>query len=281
MGTLRVVATPIGNLDDITLRALRVLGEADLILAEDTRRTRILLQRHGIAGRLRSLHAHNEVARAGEVLAALQEGRSVVLVADAGTPLVSDPGERLVAAVLRGGHRVEAVPGPSAVLAALTVAGLATVPFTFLGFPPRRATARRSLFAHQRGRTETLVLFESPRRLGATLHELAETLGERSACVARELTKRHEEVARGTLDELAQRFAGGARGEVTLVVAGAEPAEQRPRLSPADRLAVDACIRALLAEGRSAREISTLLAAELPLSRRQLYARCVAARQGQ
>src|SRR5262245_11074121 len=220
MGTLFVVATPIGNLEDVTLRALRVLREADLLLAEDTRQVRKLLDRHGVAARPRSLHAHNEARRRDEVLASLAAGLRVALVSDAGTPLVSDPGQPLVAAAAAAGHPVEAVPGASAVLAALVVAGLPAERFTFVGFLPRRRAERERLLARFGEASETLVLFESPRRLVATLRELAERLGDRRACVARELTKRYEEVARGRLGELALRFADGARGEVTLVVEG-------------------------------------------------------------
>lgn len=276
MGVLHVVATPIGNLEDVTLRALRVLREADLVLAEDTRRTRTLLVHHGIRARPRSLHAHNEAARTGEVLAALRAGQQVALVCDAGTPLVSDPGERLVAAALADGHRVEPVPGASAVLAALAVAGFRNTPFTFLGFLPRRVGERRERLANLRARPETLVLFESPRRVGTTLRELAEALGAgRQACVARELTKRHEEVVRGPLASLAERFADGARGEVTLVVegdAGSAEATAAPET-------VDARIRGLLAEGRSPREIAAALAPTLRLRKREVYARAVAARE--
>src|SRR5262245_29608405 len=189
MGTLHLVATPIGNLEDVTLRALRVLREAEVVLAEDTRHTRVLLERHGIAAELVSLHAHNERQRSERALAALARGSDVALVSDAGTPLVSDPGERLVRAAIEAGHRVSAVPGPSAVLAALCASGLAGGAFTFVGFAPRKAGDRKVLFASLRDRAETLVLFESPRRLGATLAELAAALGERRACVARELTK--------------------------------------------------------------------------------------------
>jgi 16S rRNA (cytidine1402-2'-O)-methyltransferase len=274
-GTLYLVATPIGNLEDVTLRALRVLREADLVLAEDTRRTRILLDRHGIAARPVSLHAHNEAARTEEAIAALAAGRDVALVSDAGTPLVSDPGERLAAATIAAGHPVVPVPGPSAVLAALAGAGLPPVPFAFLGFAPRRAAERADCFAAFRDRPETLVLFESPHRLAATLRDLAATLGPRRACVARELTKLHEEWARGTLPELAERFAGGARGEVTIVVGGATLAREAPRAgAPVD---VDERIAALAAEGRGAREIAALLVRETGLPRRVLYARAGAA----
>lgn len=275
-GALYLVATPIGNLEDVTLRALRVLREAALVLAEDTRRTRILLERHAIAARPLSLHAHNEAARTAEVLAALAAGRDVALVSDAGTPLVSDPGERLVAAAIAAGHAVVPVPGPSAVLAALAASGLPAVPFAFLGFAPRRAGERAERFAAWCGRPETLVLFESPNRLAATLRALVDALGERPACVARELTKRHEEWARGTLSELAERFAAGARGEVTIVVGGAPAGEAAPaaRAEPVD---LDARIAALAAAGRGAREIAVALARETDLPRRELYARASAA----
>jgi len=270
VGILYLVATPIGNLEDVTLRALRVLGEeAELVLAEDTRRTRVLLERHGIEARPRSLHAHNEAARRGEVLEALGAGRAVALVSDAGTPLVSDPGERLVRAALEAGHRVEALPGASAALAALTVSGLPPLPCALLGFPPRKAGARRALLESYRGRPETLVLFESPRRLRGLLAEARRVLGDRRACVARELTKVHEEAVRGPLSALEERFAAGARGEVTVVIegAGAEPAAAVETL--------DARIRALLGEGLGPREVAAALAPEAHLPRREVYARAL------
>jgi len=274
VGTLRLVATPIGNLEDVTGRALRVLREADLVLAEDTRRTRVLLDRYGIAARPRSLHAHNEAAREREVLEALAAGRDVALVSDAGTPLVSDPGERLVAAALAAGHRVEAVPGPSAVLAALAVSGLPAAPFAFLGFLPRRAGERDALLRGWRDRRETLVLFESPRRLGGALRALAAALGDRPAAVARELTKLHEEIARGSLSALAERFAEGARGEVTVVIGGATGGASAGG-SPGE--SVDDRIAALAAQGLRAREIARTLAEETGLPKRALYARAVEA----
>src|SRR5262245_32836486 len=176
-GKLSLVATPIGNLEDVTLRALRVLREADLLLAEDTRHVQKLLHRHGIRARPVSLHAHNEARRCGEALAALGSGAHVALVSDAGTPLVSDPGERLVAAAVDAGHAVEAVPGPSAVLAGLVVSGLPAGRFAFLGFLPRRTGERERLLARVRPLPETLVFFESPRRLAANLRRLAAALG--------------------------------------------------------------------------------------------------------
>ena len=220
MGTLCLVATPIGNLEDITLRALRVLREAERIYAEDTRRSGVLLRHHGIATRALSLHAHNEDARSREIVTALGAGQRVAVISDAGSPLVSDPGIRLVDAVLQAGHRVEALPGPSAVIAALSVSGLAPHPFAFLGFLPRKSGARRRRLEAYRERPETLVLFESPHRIGGLLADALAVLGERRACVARELTKLHEEVVRGDLAELAQTFAEGGRGEITLVIEG-------------------------------------------------------------
>lgn len=265
MALLYLVATPIGNLEDVTLRALRVLGEVDLLLAEDTRRTRVLLNRHGVAARLRSLHAHNESQRSAEALALLAAGRNVALVSDAGTPLVSDPGERLVARALAAGHDVAPLPGACAVLAALLVSGLPAGAFSFVGFLPRKRSERAAQLAQLRGRPDTLVIFESPRRLAATLRELAACFGPRQACVARELTKRYEESARGTLSDLAERFAAGARGEVTIVVAGA------PRSAP-DAESQRGALRALLAQGHSPRDAAAQLHAESGAPRRALYA---------
>ncbi len=272
MGVLHLVATPIGNLEDVTLRALRILGEADLLLAEDTRRTRILLDRHGVDARPVSLHAHNEAARAERVLAVLGGGGSVALVSDAGTPLVSDPGARLVAAAVEAGHDVVPVPGASALLAALTASSLPAAPFTFVGFLPRRKGPRDALLAALARRPDTLVFFESPRRVSATLRALAAALGDRRACVARELTKVHEEVARGTLAGLAARFAEAARGEFTLVVAGAEAA---PAARPSD---LDAAIRAGIGAGEPSRAISARLARSSGVPRRDVYARVLTLR---
>lgn len=272
MATLYLVATPIGNLEDVSLRALRILGEAALVLAEDTRRTRVLLEKHAIDAKPRSLHAHNEAARSEEALRVLAHGADVALVSDAGTPLVSDPGERLVAAALEAGHAVVAVPGASAVLAALAVSGLPAVPFAMLGFPPRAAGARRAFLEAWRGRPETLVLFESPRRIGRTLAEALEILGDRPACLARELTKLHEEAVRDRLSVLAERFADGARGEVTLVVGGAPP-------QAVDAQDLEARIEGLVAAGLSARDVAAEVAAATGAPKREVYARAVAARE--
>lgn len=280
MGTVHVVATPIGNLEDITLRALRVLAEADRIYAEDTRRTRVLLTHHGISGRAISLHARNEEGRIPEALAQLDRGECLAIVSDAGTPVVSDPGARLVAAAAAAGHRVEPIPGPSAALAAIAASGLRTHPFTFLGFLPRSAGPRRRLLATHLARPEALVIFESPNRVAETLSDLVAVFGgERKACVGRELTKLHEEFVRGSLDELAKRFSGGIRGEVTLVVEGGEGA------SPAETLLDDEevgrRVEGLAEEGRRPREIAAILAPLSALPRRELYARAVAAREAQ
>ncbi len=273
MGTLHVVATPIGNLDDVTLRALRVLGEVDLLFAEDTRRTRILLERHQVRARPVSLHAHNEAARIQQALEALRGDGNVALVSDAGTPLVCDPGERLVAAAIADGHCVEAVPGASAVLTALAVSGLSVLPFTFLGYLPRRRSARRRFLQNYRDRAETLVCFETPHRIASSLGSLLEILGDRRACAARELTKLHEEVVRGSLTDLAEHFAQKPRGELTLVIEGCSATSEEATWSWEE---VEAEIRGLAADGQRPREIAPALARISGRPRSEIYARAVA-----
>lgn len=277
MGTLRVVATPIGNLEDISPRALRSLAEADRIFAEDTRRTKILLDRYQIDAKPISLHEHNEVSRIEGALELLREGGSIALVCDAGTPLVSDPGGRLVAAAIEEGHQVESIPGASAVLSALTVAGLGAAPFTFLGFLPRTRGARAELLNSYLARPETLVIFESPRRLHTTLLGLAECFERRRGCVARELTKLHEEVVRGSLSELAEHFADGARGEITIVIEGGSDLDEKvPGQAMLGDDELTEQLRALLASGRRPREIAAMLAAKTTIPRKHLYARVLA-----
>ena len=272
MGTLHVVATPIGNLEDITLRSLRSLRESDAIYAEDTRRTRILLDRHEIQGRLVSLHAHNESSRIDEVLSRLQAGEAIALVTDAGTPVVSDPGGRLVEAVANAGHRVSPLPGASALLAAVASCGLRVTSFTFLGFPPRRSGVRRKLFQTVAEGAPAIVVFESAQRLEATLADLAAVLGSgRRACVARELTKVHEEIVRGSLAQLQVRFAEPPRGEIVIVVEGADSSD-RPL---PDREEVEEAVKHLVDEGMRAREIASALAERWGLPRRELYALAV------
>ncbi len=282
MSTLYLVATPIGNLKDVTLRALQVLREAEIVFAEDTRRTRILLTHHGITARLRSLHAHNEESRVAEICAALNEGREVALVADAGTPLISDPGHHLVAQVVEEGFPVVPIPGASAILSGLVASGLPLTPFTFLGFLPRKQGARKKLLEGYRGRPETLVIFESPHRLVKTLRSLAEVLGNRRACVARELTKVHEELRRGSLDDLCEYFQGEVRGEITMIVEGdrdarGEAGEEAGALSAEE---IDAAVRSLLEEGCSCKDASARLAPELGLPKRDIYARAVKLKKG-
>jgi 16S rRNA (cytidine1402-2'-O)-methyltransferase len=219
---LVVCATPIGNLEDVTLRVLRELGEADLVLAEDTRVTRGLLQRHGIDAQLLSYHEHNEARRVGELLPRLEAGERIALVSDAGMPAVNDPGARLIAAALEAGVPVTVLPGPSAVETALVASGLAGDRFQFLGYLPRGAGALNALWEELRGWSHPAVAFESPQRLPATLKSLAAAQPGRHAAVCRELTKRFEEVVRGTAAELAERFAEPPKGEIALVLGPGE-----------------------------------------------------------
>ena len=227
-GRLQVVATPIGNMGDVSARARQALESAAAIAAEDTRHTGALLQALGIARPLLSLHAHNETQRVPQILARLAAGETIALVSDAGTPLLSDPGYELVRAAAEAGIDVEAIPGPSAITTALAVAGLPVGRFCFEGFLPARDRERRAHLSRLAGEPRTLVFFEAPHRIAATLADLAAELGgERRAVVARELTKAHETIYRGTLAELAQRSTleeNFQRGEITIVVAGAPPA---------------------------------------------------------
>jgi 16S rRNA (cytidine1402-2'-O)-methyltransferase len=220
-GTLFLVATPIGNLEDLTFRALRVLREADLIAAEDTRHSAKLLHHYGIRTPTTSLHEHNESARAASLVARLTEGARIALVSDAGTPGVSDPGFKLVRAAIAAGVRVEAIPGASAVLAALTSSGLPTDAFVFVGFPPPRRGARETWFEALRAESRTIVFFEAPHRIVACLTCAEAVLGDRHVAVARELTKMHEELVRGPISEVVGRI-GAPRGEYTVVMSGAE-----------------------------------------------------------
>lgn len=267
-GTLYVVGTPIGNLDDLPGRAARILRSIDVCYAEDTRRTGKLLARLQSEVPLRSLHMHNERARVDELLETLAAGRSAALVSDAGTPTVSDPGARAVAAARAAGHTVLAIPGPSAVLAALSVSGLPANRFVFLGFPPRRGGERAAWIHHLGLSTETAVAFEAPGRVGALLAELAESgLGERPAVVCREMTKLHEETTAGSVGELASAFAGReVKGEVTLVFGRGDAGNEAPDLAV---LLEEA--RHWSRDGLRRREIADRLAAEFGLSRNEAY----------
>jgi 16S rRNA (cytidine1402-2'-O)-methyltransferase len=271
-GTLTVVATSLGNAGDVSPRAVAALREADVIVAEDTRSARQLLAGigAGAAQRVLSCFDANEAARAAEIAALLAGGARVALISEAGTPLVSDPGYRVVAAAIAAGARVVPVPGPSALLAALVAAGLPTDKFLFLGFPPRKTGPRRRLFESVRALPFTLVFYESPMRAAATLADLAETLGAgRRACLARELTKPHEEIVRDELGALAARYATQRPlGEVTLVVAGAPEDAAEEAL---DDVALVERARALIASGKSSRDAADDLAALTGRPRREVY----------
>jgi 16S rRNA (cytidine1402-2'-O)-methyltransferase len=226
-GCLYLVATPIGNLEDITLRAIRILKEADVIACEDTRHTQKLLQHYGIHKELVSYHAHNELMRAPELIIELEQGAKAALVSDAGMPVVSDPGHRLVALCLRHHIPVIPIPGPSAFIAALAASGLPTEEFLFVGFLPSRAGARRKALDALKGEPRTIVLYEAPHRLVETLADAADILGPRPAVVAREITKIHEEFLRGNLAELRDAARERApRGEITLLIGPGEVVPQ-------------------------------------------------------
>lgn len=270
---LYLVATPIGSARDVTLRALDILGSADLLAAEDTRQTRKLLEIHGVKRNARTIlpyHDHNGAAQRPRLLAALAEGRSVALVSDAGTPLVADPGYRLAVEAIAAGHTVLSAPGASALLAALAVAGLPTDRFLFAGFLPPRDAARRTALAELAPVPATLVFYESPRRLAASLDAMAQTLGaDRPAAVCRELTKRFEQVRRGPLATLAAEYAAEAppKGEIVVVVG-----PPLPRVIGAD--ALDGALDAALAQ-MSVKDAATAVAADLGLPRREVYARAL------
>jgi 16S rRNA (cytidine1402-2'-O)-methyltransferase len=268
-GQLLLVATPIGNLGDLSTRATEALRDADVIAAEDTRRTRALLTHAAIpaAGRLRSVHAHNEQESADWVVDAVREGRCVVYVTDAGTPGISDPGERLVRACVEAGLHVDVVPGPSAVLTALVLSGFPTDRFVFEGFLPRRGVDRRERIAALVPEARTVVLYESPRRVHTTLTQLLGACGPlREVAVARELTKLHQEVWRGTLDEAVGHVElGEPRGEHVIVLA---PAPPPPEASDDE---IDAHVTAALAEGLSTRDAAARVARDLGVARRRTY----------
>lgn len=264
-----MVATPIGNLEDLGPRARRVLSEVELVAAEDTRHTRKLLAAHGLGARLVSYREQSHARAAQELLAHLGAGRDAALVSDAGTPGVSDPGQALVAEAVAAGVRVVPVPGPCAAVAALSASGLPTERWLFLGFPPRKPGELARFLEAVRAEPGTLVLYESPQRLPATLKALVEAFGPRPAAVARELTKLHETFERGTLPELAARFPEPPRGEVVILVGGGS---DESASSPAADQALVRLVTALRTEGaRSSRDVVELLEPLFPSLRRQLY----------
>lgn len=280
MGTLYLVATPIGNLEDITLRALRILREVRLIAAEDTRHTRILLDHYQITTPCISYHEHNKLARQDELLAALQTG-DVALVSDAGTPAIADPGQELVLACLAAGHTIVPVPGPSAPLAALIASGMATDRFAFIGFLPRQQRERRELLSDIADLTLTIICFETPHRLLETLTDIGDVLGSRQIAIANDLTKRFEMIMRGTAGELIEHFTHQPpRGEFTIVIAGAGQTESRKRerhrlraaAPTAEPATIAAHLRHLRAQGLSASAAVRQTAQDLNVAKNTVYA---------
>jgi 16S rRNA (cytidine1402-2'-O)-methyltransferase len=267
---LYVVATPIGNLRDITLRALEVLGSADLVLCEDTRVTKKLFERHNLASKLLAYHDHNAAGVRPRVLETLANGSAVALVSDAGTPLVSDPGFKLVEAAIEAGHRVFPIPGASAALAALVSAGLPSDRFFFEGFLPPKSGARKTRLSELRAIPATLIFYESGPRLAESLADMSTALGTRNAAVCRELTKAFEEVRRGPLSELAMHYeeAGAPKGEIVVVVA--PPGDE----APLDHAGLDAKIKAALKK-LSLKDASAAIAAETGIPRKEIYARAL------
>lgn len=261
---LAVCATPIGNLEDVTLRVLEQLSTADLVLCEDTRRTRILLDRHGITARLRSYHEHNEARRTAEVLPRLAAGETVALVSDAGLPGVNDPGTRLIAAARDAGLPVTVLPGPSAVETALVASGFELERYQFLGYLPRRERALVALWEQLDAWPHAAVAFESPQRLPATLASLAAVLHERPIAICRELTKAFEEVVRGPTKIVAARFAVPPKGEITIVIG---PTSSR---AVPDRVGLEA-VAELVASGVARRQAAAIVARLTGLPRNRLY----------
>jgi 16S rRNA (cytidine1402-2'-O)-methyltransferase len=263
-GTLYIVPTPIGNLEDITLRALRILSEVALVAAEDTRAAQRLLNHHGIKKPCISYFEGNEAARAADLTARLTAGEDIAVISEAGMPGISDPGHRLVAATIAVGLPVVVLPGPSAAVTALVGSGLPTDRFYFVGFPPRDAGPRGELFGRLRSCDATLIFYEAPGRTAETLADLAAAFGDRPACVARELSKIHEELRRGSLSELAAHYAPEApRGEVTIIVGGAE--------GPLEEIDLEEEVRRRVEAGEGAKEIAARLSLRTGQPRRRIY----------
>lgn len=276
-GQLVVVATPLGNLGDISRRALDLLGSADVVYCEDTRHSRTLFSAHAIPihGRLQSLHEHNEASQCADVVERVRNGETVVLISDAGTPGISDPGSRVVAAVAEAGLIVSTAPGPSAVIAALTISGLPTERFCMEGFVPRKHGDRAALYGQWTREERTIVFYESPQRLVTTLGELAQLFADRRVAVAREITKMHEEVVRGTLAEVAALFASReVLGEVVVVLEGAAPGV------PIDEGTVRSALREQLGSGASVRDAVASVADALGVSHRDTYRIALEVRAG-
>ena len=269
-GTLSIVSTPIGNLADLSTRALQTLENADVVYAEDTRHSATLLRHYGFKAPLRSLYEHNEAARVEEILGRLSQGDRCVLISDAGTPTVSDPGSRLVGAVAREGHRIEPIPGPSAVTAALAASGMSAARFLFMGFAPRKGRLRSAWMNQTIESPDTVVVFEAPGRLTGLLTEwIAAGAADRPCVVCRELTKLHEEVRHGTVETLLDYYSQGrVRGEITLVLEGRSGPERSEAhdLDEAIRVA-----REMIAEGRGTQEIVRRVRVEFGMTRNEAY----------
>lgn len=269
-GTLSIVSTPIGNLADLSTRALQTLENADVVYAEDTRHSATLLRHYGFKAPLRSLHEHNEAARVEEILGRLSQGDRCVLISDAGTPTVSDPGSRLVGAVAREGHRIEPIPGPSAVTAALAASGMSAARFLFLGFAPRKGRLRTAWMNQALESPDTVVVFEAPGRLTGLLAEWIEAgSADRPCVVCRELTKLHEEVRHGTVGTLQDYYSQGrVRGEITVVLEG------RSRVERSESHDLDEAVRVageMIAEGRTTQEIVRRVRVEFGMTRNEAY----------
>jgi 16S rRNA (cytidine1402-2'-O)-methyltransferase len=265
-GTLYIVATPIGNLEDITLRALRVLKEVDVIAAEDTRHTQILLNHHGIRTPLTSYHEHNERTKAQELVTRLEHGKDIALVSDAGTPAISDPGFRLVVEAIRAAIRIIPVPGASALTAVLSASGLPTDRFIFEGFLPAKKKQRRERLHTLRDETRTLIFYEAPHRLRDALDDVHELLGNRETVLAREVSKVHEEFLRGTISEIIRTLAShDIRGEVTLIISGSTGESRMNE----DLLKAE--IRELKGQGLRHKEIAEVLGEKFGYAKKEIY----------
>lgn len=275
VGVLYVVATPIGNLEDITLRALRILKEVDLIAAEDTRHSRHLLDHYNIKTALTSYHEHNERVKAQNLIERLERGENIALVCDAGTPAISDPGYRLVMGALQAGVQVTPIPGPAALAAAISASGLPSDRFVFEGFLPAKSQERKNRLEELRDEERTLVLYEAPHRLKQTLADLEQILGAREIVVARELTKLHEEFLRGKISSVRGELAGrDIKGEIVLLVHGA------PASATVSESEIEAEIRRLAAQGMGVKAISDLLGENYGVSKRQVYRLALALLKG-
>ncbi|OFX14294.1 MAG: 16S rRNA (cytidine(1402)-2'-O)-methyltransferase [Armatimonadetes bacterium RBG_16_58_9] len=277
-GKLYIVSTPIGNLEDITLRALRILREADIIAAEDTRVTRKLLSHYDIHTPMIAYHQHSKGRRAEEIVGMVCEGKNVALVSDAGTPGISDPGHELIALCIAEGIKIEAIPGPTALITALVVSGLPTSHFAFDGFPPRRETDRRAFFKVLKRNARTVCLYESPSRLVKTLESIRNELGDRNVAIIREATKLFEEVFRGTVGQAIDRFSRGkVRGEVVIVLGGASPEQLAEAEVPS--VSLESRLSELVESGMSERDAVRQCMVEFKLPKRRVYAAALALKQ--